>query len=337
MSISRPALHRLLSPAGFIIVCSVLLALAVTARAGPFIVLSSLVTGGMWALVSAGLALAFGVMNVPNFAHGELFMIGTLIAFFAHRPLAALTQGTGWAALAPVIAIGLATVGGWATGATLDRLLFSPLRRRFHEEWVMSTFLLTVGVSVVLVNGNQVVLGTIYRGIPYYWDRPPVSLFGITVGFDRMMVVPIALTAIAAFWTLLNRTSLGRAIRAVAQDEIGAQLLGIDLGRVYRLTFALSSALAALAGAALLFMFPSYPTVGLKPLYIAWTVVILAGLGNVGGAIVGGFVVALLQTTTSYFLGTAWEDVVPFFLIILILIVRPSGLFGSAVKGLWEQ
>lgn len=330
-------LRRLVSPAGSVIALSMLLAIAVTARTGPFLVLSALVTGGMWALVSAGLALAFGVMNVPNFAHGELFLIGTLIAFFTYGPLAMVTRGTGWAALAPLVTIGVATVGGWAVGAALDRLLFSPLRRRYREEWVMNTFLLTVGVSVVMVNGYQVIFGTTYRGIPSYWDRPPVALLGITVGFDRMMVLPIALAAIAAFWALLNHTALGRAIRAAAQDEIGAQLLGIDLGRVYRLTFALSSALAALAGAALLFMFPSYPTVGLKPLYIAWTVVILAGLGNVEGAIVGGFVVALLQTTTSYFLGTAWEDVVPFFLIILILILRPSGLFGSAVKGLWEQ
>lgn len=337
MSGRKSFLAQVFAPGGLAALLSVLLALGITVAAGPFILLNALVTGGMWALMAAGLALAFGVMNVPNFAHGELFMLGTLIAFFIHAPLAALSQGSAWAAVAPLVTIGLSTVGGLGVGVVLDALLLSPLRRRLREEWVMNTFLLTVGLSVALVNAHQVFLGTTYRGIPYYWNMPPVSLVGIRIGFDRFMAVPIAVVAITAFWVLLTRTPLGRAIRAVAQDEVGAQLMGIDLTPVYRLTFAVSSALAALAGATLLFMFPSYPGVGLKPLYIAWTVVILAGLGNVGGAIVGGFIVALLQTATSYFLGTAWEDVVPFFLIILILILRPSGLFASAVKGLWEQ
>jgi branched-chain amino acid transport system permease protein len=113
--------------------------------------------------------------------------------------------------------------------------------------------------------------------------------------------------------------------------------MGIDIGKIHTVTFAISSALAALAGAALLFMFPSFPYVGVQPLYIAWTVVILVGLGNVGGAIVGGFIVAFLQTATSYFVGSAWQDVVPFLIIVAILTLRPSGIFGRQVRGIWEQ
>ena len=139
------------------------------------------------------------------------------------------------------------------------------------------------------------------------------------------------------FWFFLRRTRTGRAIRAVSQDETGALMVGIDMNRIQVLTLALSSALAALAGASLLFMFPSYPTVGLKPLYIAWYVVILVGMGNVAGALVGGFIVALLQTMTSYFIGPGWEDVIPTAFVMLILLVRPSGLFGSEVKGIHER
>jgi branched-chain amino acid transport system permease protein len=100
---------------------------------------------------------------------------------------------------------------------------------------------------------------------------------------------------------------------------------------------ALSGGLAAMAGASLLFIFPAYPTAGLRPLYVAWYVVILVGLGNVSGAVVGGFIVALLQTLTSFYIGVGWEDVIPTAIIIIILIFRPSGLFGSEVKGIQEQ
>ncbi len=126
-------------------------------------------------------------------------------------------------------------------------------------------------------------------------------------------------------------------MRAVSQDETGAQMAGIALNRVFVLTMGLSTALAALAGAALLFMFPSFPDVGIQPLYLAWYVVILAGLGNVQGAIVGSFIVALIQTLTVTFVGMGWVDVLPTAFIILILLFKPSGLFGSEVKGVWEQ
>jgi len=130
---------------------------------------------------------------------------------------------------------------------------------------------------------------------------------------------------------------MGRAMRAVSQDETGAQMAGIDLNRIFVLTMGLSCALAALAGAALLFMYPSFPDVGIQPLYLAWYVVILAGLGNVQGAIIGAFIVALLQTLAVYYVGLGWVDVLPTAFIILILLFKPSGLFGSEVKGVWEQ
>lgn len=201
----------------------------------------------------------------------------------------------------------------------------------------MNTFLLTAGVSVFIINGTLLIWGTEFKGITRYWDVKPLDLFGVNLTVDRIVAFAIALVTIVAFWLFMQRTNVGRAMRAVSQDEVGAQMVGIDLQLVHTLTLALSSALAALAGASLLFMFPSYPTVGLKPLYVAWYVVILAGLGNVGGAVAGGFIVALLQTLTSYFIGVGWEDVVPTALIILILLFKPSGLFGSEVKGVWEQ
>jgi branched-chain amino acid transport system permease protein len=114
-------------------------------------------------------------------------------------------------------------------------------------------------------------------------------------------------------------------------------MVGININFIYTLTFGLATAMAAFSGACLLFMFQAYPTVGLKPLYFAWYVVMLVGLGNVSGAIIGGFIVAFLQTATQQFIGIAWEEVIPTLVMMLVLLVAPSGIFGSEVKGIQEQ
>jgi len=154
---------------------------------------------------------------------------------------------------------------------------------------------------------------------------------------DRLWAFALALIILALLTYFLQFTRTGRAIRAVSQDEVGAQMMGINLNIINTLTLALATGTAAMAGAALLFMFQAYPTVGLKPLYIAWYVVMLVGLGNVYGAIIGGFIVALLQTATQQYIGIAWEMVVPTIVMILVLILAPSGIFGSEVKGVHEQ
>lgn len=201
----------------------------------------------------------------------------------------------------------------------------------------MNSFLLTVGLSVIIINGVQILWGANFKGITRYWQVQPLTVFGVTVSVDRVVVFLLAMFTMAVFWYFLRQTRTGRAIRAVSQDETGALMVGIDMNRIQVLTLALSSALAALAGASLLFMFPSYPTVGLRPLYVAWYIVILVGMGNIAGALVGGFMVALLQTMTSYYIGPGWEDVIPTAFVMLILLIKPSGLFGSEVKGVHER
>lgn len=325
----------------WLVVGLVILVMVAFAFIQPSILVDTLVTGGMWALMAGGLALVFGVMNIPNFAHGEFFMIGSLVAFTVFSPIRAAMLADPDSALllaaGPFPGMIAAIAVGFATGVLLEVLLFRPLRRRSRDQWVMNTFLLTAGVSVVLVNGNRLLFGNDFRGITRYWDVRPIEILGVPISVDRAMVFVIAIATIAAFAVFLQRTRTGRAMRAVAQDETGSQMAGIALNRVFVLTMGLSCALAALAGAALLFMFPSFPDVGIQPLYLAWYVVILAGLGNVQGAIIGAFIVALLQTLAVYYVGLGWVDVLPTGFIILILLFKPSGLFGSEVKGVWEQ
>ncbi len=311
------------------------LALAIfgVVRGGTFILVDSLVTGAIWALVAAGLALTFGVMGIPNFAQGEFFMVGTLSGYLVYTALHG-TQGQAWV---PFVTILLAMIVGFLIGAVVDLAIFSQMRRRTREGWVINTFVVTVGISVIMINAHQLIWGTDYKGIVAYFNGPPIHLLGVSIALDRVFAISVAAVAIMALWLLLSYSRVGRAIRAVSQDEPGAFMVGINVGRMRTLTFAISSALAALAGATLLFQFPSFPFVGVKPLYVAWTVVILAGLGNVGGAVVAGFIIALLAATTGFFIGSAWDDVVPFALIVLILAIRPTGLFGRAVRSVWEQ
>jgi branched-chain amino acid transport system permease protein len=351
-------------PATIVVGLSILLAIFIAIEAGPSQIANVVVTGGMWALLAAGLALVFGVMNIPHFAHGESFMIGTYVGWIVFTPISDYLKDNPNAFLsliAPLLGVIAAAIVGAIAGAIIERLVFAPLRRRSRTGWVMNTFLLTVGLSFVLINGVTILpsVGTLmkdvswlqglgefieglpfgpqFRGIPRYYDVPPVEFLGMRIAVDRIFAFAIAIVTIAALTYFMQRTRTGRAIRAVSQDETGAELMGINLGFIHTLTFSLATAMAAMSGAALLFMFQAYPTVGLKPLYLAWYVVMMVGLGNVYGAIIGGFIVALLQTATQQFFGISWELVIPTVVMILILILVPSGIFGSEVKGVQEQ
>jgi branched-chain amino acid transport system permease protein len=327
-------------PAIVVIAFSIVLAVVIAVETGPSQIANIIVTGGMWALLAAGLALVFGVMNIPHFAHGESFMVGGYVGYFVFTPISNYLEDNPSAVLsfiAPLLGVIAAAIVGAIMGAIIERLVFAPLRKRTRAGWVMNTFLLTVGLSFVLIYGTTLVLGPNFRGIPRYYDVDPIQFLGMRVAVDRIFAFIIAIVTIAALTYFMQRTRTGRAIRAVSQDETGAQLVGINLGFIHTLTFSLATAMAAMAGAALLFMFQAYPSVGLKPLYLSWYVVMMVGLGNVYGAIIGGFIVALLQTATQQFAGISWDLVIPTVVMILILILVPSGIFGSEVKGVQEQ
>jgi branched-chain amino acid transport system permease protein len=290
------------------------------------LLVTGLLRGGLYALMAVGLALVFGVMNICHFAHGEYYVLGAYAAFFAFA-----TYG-----LNPILAILIAAAISFLAGAISDRLFFYPLRKRSKGEWVMNAFLLTAGLSVVLQSVYRIVFGNRYRGITSYWEST-LSIFGMTIAADRVMAFGIALLAIAGMWFFLQKTRLGRAIRAVSQDETGAMLVGIDLDRIQTLTFALGSMLAGLGGASLLSLSPAYPFAGNKPLIASWFVVTIAGLGNIEGAIIGGFIVGIFESMSYFFLGQGWQEVASLALLILLLLFKPTGLFGTEVKSVWEK
>lgn len=328
------------SAGGIACMIALVLAIVATIDRGPYILLNTVVTGGMLALISVGLALVFGVLNIAQFAHGEYFMIGGLVAYAVFSPLQAMVKadpGSLLAMAAPIVVILLAMVVGGVAGVITEYAAIRPLRKRASSNWVMNSFLLTVGLSVLLINLHQMILGVEFKGIDRFYPGMPLEIFGAYVSRDRIFAVILSVVLIVAFWLFMSKTRTGRAIRAVSQDPTGAQMVGIPLDFITTLTLSIGCALAAVAGAALLFLFPTYPSVGMEPTYMAWFVVILVGLGNVIGALIGGFMVGLLKVLTIEYIGTGWEYVIPSALIILVLIIKPSGIFGSEVRGILDQ
>jgi branched-chain amino acid transport system permease protein len=328
------------SAGGIAVILTVVVAVLATLDRGPYVLVNTVVIGGMLALVSMGLALVFGVMNIPMFAHGEYFMIGTLTAYYVFTPINTYVTANSdsvLAVLGPLITIVAAMIAGAIMGVASEVFVFSQLRKRSRENWVMNSFLLTVGLGVVLINAHQLFFGADFKGITRYWAGPPFSVLDVFISRDRAMAFIVAVVVVVVFWFFMTYTRTGRAIRAVSQDENGALMVGIGIKGILMLTMSLSCALAAIAGASLLFMYPSYPAVGLEPLYMAWFVVILAGLGNVLGAVMGAFMVALLKVLTVEYIGSGWDFVVPSALIIVVLIFKPSGIFGSEVRGILDK
>ncbi|MGD2037901.1 MAG: branched-chain amino acid ABC transporter permease [Desulfobacterales bacterium] len=339
-SLVQKAVRWVFSAAGMTISLTILVAVVATIHKGPYILVNTVITGGMWALMAIGLALLFSVMNIAGFAHGEYFMAGSLTAYFVFLPISNYTLEHPESFLAyvgPLIAIFAGLIMCAVLGIITERLVFKQLRIRNREGWLLNCFLITLGISVIMQNGHQLIFGADFKGILAYWDFPSVPILGVYISLDRVCAFFIAILTMIGFYVFMMFSTTGKTIRAVSQDEDGARMVGISVDAVHVVTFALACGLAGLAGASLLFMFPSYPTVGVMPLYNSWFIIILVGFGNVAGSIPGGFMIALYQVLARSYLGEGWEAVIPVLLISLILIFRPSGIFATKVRTVWDE
>ncbi|MGA3086256.1 MAG: branched-chain amino acid ABC transporter permease [Thermodesulfobacteriota bacterium] len=279
---------------------------------------NGIMLGSTYAIVALGLTLVYGILQIPNFAHGHMYMLGAYVCLFLMGVL-----GLGyWPALAAV-AIIMAVAG-----VILERLCYRPLL----NQPPMSSFISALGALIILENGVIALWGPQGQriGNPY---PEIIDVFGITMSVQRVLVIGIAFLLIVLVQLFIKKTKVGSTIEAVAQNPEGAKLVGINVKWVSSLTFAISTGLAALAACLVAPIFILSPSMGALLGMKAFVIVILGGLGSVPGAIVGGLILGLLEALGGGYLSSAYKDVFGFGALVLILAIKPTGLFGKEVQG----
>ena len=280
--------------------------------------LNGLLLGATYSLLGIGLTLVFGLMNVVNFAHGEFYTLGAYAAFAA-------------LALASVdffLAIPVAIAAGAVAGAVCERVLLRPLRAQSID----TVMLVMIGLWIAMQNAELLGWGGVAKSVPTPFPTQPVVVGPVSVAPLRIFVFGVSGLLILGAHLLLSRTKLGRAMRATFQDRETAALMGVSIERIHTVTFAFGAGLAAAAGALLGPVFLLYPSMGDLASLKAFSVVILGGLGNFGGAALGGLVLGIAEELGAGYISSGYRDAVGFVMIVAVLLLRPSGLFARAER-----
>ena len=295
--------------------------------------INGLVLGSVYALVALGYTMVYGILGLINFAHGEVVMVGALVALAVIKPLAAL-------GLPPIVLllIGLAVAipACMLLGATVERIAYRPLRNAPR----LAPLITAIGVSIMLQYLVVLVWGRSYHAYPELLPTTPMDILGARINATQIIIMMLSATLMLALLWLVHRTRLGRAMRATAENPSVAQLMGVSVNRVVTATFAIGSALGAVAGVlvSVNYSVAHYQMgflLGLK----AFTAAVLGGIGNLAGAVVGGLLLGLIEAFGSGYVGdltggvfgSNYRDVFAFLVLVMVLIFRPSGLLGERV------
>ncbi|MCZ4292110.1 branched-chain amino acid ABC transporter permease [Hoeflea alexandrii] len=278
-------------------------------------VLNGLTTGGLYALVALGLTLIYGVLHIINFAHGALLMLGLYAVYFLNAQFG----------IDPYVSLLIVPPAMFALGYGLQRGIIGRASHGRDE----NILLVTLGLSIIIENLSLFFFRSDTRTVdtPYSFDV--VEIFGAFLPYPKVVAFIGALVTSALLWLLMSRTDLGRAIRALAKERKGAQLVGINADHVFAMSFGLGVACLGVAACLLL---PSYyvnPQVGGGFVLIAFTIVVLGGMGSFVGALIGGLIIGVVEALGGLFLGESLGQIGIFLIFILVLIFRPTGLFGA--------
>jgi branched-chain amino acid transport system permease protein len=280
--------------------------------------LNTLILGSTYALLGIGLTLIFGIMRVVNFAHGELYSFGAYILY-----LVAVLLGANF-----FVALVAAIVAGCLLGALLEFVLLRPMRGADID----TTMLVMIGAMIVMQNGEQFIWGGVAKSVSTPFPELPLVIGPLSVSWLRLFVLGASLVLIALAYLLINRTRLGKAMRATFQDRDAAALMGVNIQFIYMATFAVGSSLAAAAGALLGPVYVISPQMGNLASLKAFAIVILGGLGSIGGATIGGFMLALAEELGAGYVSSGYRDAMGFLIIIAVLLFKPTGLFARAER-----
>jgi branched-chain amino acid transport system permease protein len=280
-------------------------------------VLSGILVGGVLGLVSMGLSLVFGVVRIINFAHGDLVMLSMYGTFLLYTGMT----------IFPPFSVLIVAPPLFLFGALLYRVLFEPVVTGSTE--LLPQLSLTVGISFALQTIAQWVFSPTQRSIQMSWATTYYHVGEVFINQAQVIAFLVSLAVSLLLWLFLARTDLGRAMRAIVDDREVAQMMGINSRRIYAIAVGTSAALAAVGGNILMTYYPAFPVVGLQFLPLAFVAVVMGGMGNVMGAFLGGIIVGIVQQVTGVYVAFQLQNAGLLLVFILILLLRPSGLFGK--------
>lgn len=278
-------------------------------------VLNGLQLGSIYALVALGYTMVYGIILLLNFAHGDIIMVGAYISWLVMSKLG----------LNPAIAVVLSIAGCMLLGVLIDKVAYAPLR----DAPRLSILITAIGVSYFLENGSQLLFGADAKVVPAYTSVSNIQVGDLTLSFSAIVTVVVTAVATVVLTFLVQKTKLGKTMRAVSEDMGAARLMGINVNTTISFTFAVGSALAGI-GAVLYCMAytQASPTMGIMLGTKAFVAAVLGGIGSIPGAVIGGLLVGFAEVFVSAIGLSVWQDAVVFLLLIVVLIVKPTGLLG---------
>lgn len=299
--------------------------------------------GSIYALIALGYTMVYGVLRLINFAHSEVFMIGTFGAMFVPFVFGIDSALSGIALVGVIVAMILAgMLASAGTAIALERIAYRPLRKRGASR--LAALISAIGASIFLQElfallvipevFNRPEQGRIQMALPRLMERTELfSIFGHSVRVDQVFVIFAAVGMMIALDALVNRSKIGRGIRATAQNPEAAVLMGVDINKIVRMTFLIGGGMAGVAGALYLISYENtHYYVGFLFGIKAFTAAVLGGIGNLRGALVGGITLGLVENYGAIFFGSDWKHVISFTILVLVLMFRPTGILGESLQ-----
>ena len=283
--------------------------------------ISGISLGSIYAIIALGYTMVYGIAKMLNFAHGDVIMVGGYICFFP----------CSYYGLHPLVGIVMAMAVCTILGILIDRFAYKPLR----QAPALAVLITAIGMSYFLQNSAQLLWGSGSRVFSSVISKGAISFFDgqLTINYLTVVTIVVCIVIMVGLVWFINQTKRGKAMRACSEDKGAAQLMGINVDNTISLTFAIGSALAAIAGVLLCSAYPLLnPTTGMMPGIKAFTAAVFGGIGSIPGALVGGLLLGVIEIFAKAYLSTQFSDAIVFAVLIIVLLVKPTGLLGKKIN-----